>query len=155
MRRLKQTCLTLLTIITMATISNAQQETHTKAAIRKAMDHLIDRATHFDVKALETIYHKNFHTTLIMPDDKVVTYNKREFIEHFAKQAKGAKTQLNTWAKWHDFNIIGNSAVCVLTRQHSGMNGKEMLLLCNIELRFDDGRWQVIREAIYLRPLQK
>lgn len=155
MKTVKQICLTILTVITMTTILNAKQDTHSKAAIRKAMDHLIDRATHFDVKALETIYHDDFHTTLVMPDSKVVTYNKREFITHFAKQAEEGKTQLNTWADWHDFHILGNSAVCVLTRQHSGMNGEEMRLLCNIELRFEDGRWQVIREAIYLRPLQQ
>ncbi|TKG88385.1 nuclear transport factor 2 family protein [Puteibacter caeruleilacunae] len=139
----------------MTKITNAQDKAHTKEAVRKAMNHLIDRATNFDVKALETIYHDDFHTTLVMPDDSVVTYNKREFIEHFAKQAKEGKKQLNTWAKWHDFHVLGNSAVSVLTRQHSGMNGEEMLLLCNIELRYEDHRWQVIREAIYLRPLEK
>ncbi|WP_338391885.1 DUF4440 domain-containing protein [Fulvitalea axinellae] len=137
----------------MDTNSKAEDHLHSKEAIREAMDHLIDRATHFDVEALETIYHKDFHTTLVMPDGKVVVYNKREFIEHFAKQAKEGKNQLNTWADWHDFHILGNSAVCVLTRQHSGMNGEEMRLLCNIELRLEDGRWQVLREAIFLRPL--
>jgi len=44
-------------------------------------------------------------------------------------------------------------AVCILTRKHSGMNGEEMRLLCNIELHFGDKQWQVIREAILLRPL--
>ncbi|BDS11458.1 hypothetical protein AsAng_0021720 [Aureispira anguillae] len=48
---------------------------------------------------------------------------------------------------------MGNTAVCVLTRKHSGMNGEEMKLLCNIELKFEEGRWQVLREAIFLRPL--
>lgn len=135
------------------TILNAQNGTHTKAAVRGAMEHLIDRATNFDIVALDSIYHKDFHTTLVMPDGEVTTYNKRDFKEHFAKQAKEGQTQLNTWADWHDFHILGNSAVCVLTRQHSGMNGEEMRLLCNIELRFEDNRWQVIREAIFLRPL--
>lgn len=127
--------------------------THTEEGVREAMNHLIDRATHFDVDALETIYHKDFHTTLIMPDNTVVTYNKQEFITHFRKQAEEGKNQLNTWAKWHDFHVLGDSAVSVLTRKHSGMNGKEMMLLCNIELRFEDGRWQVLREQIFLRPL--
>ena len=129
--------------------------THTKQAIRAAMDHLIDRATHFDVKALEVIYHKDFHTTLVMPDSQVQTYNKKEFIAHFAKQAQEGKTQLNSWADWHDFHILEDSAVCVLSRIHSGMNGVEMKLLCNIELRFEEGRWQVLREQIFLRPLSE
>lgn len=128
--------------------------THTKEAIREAMDHLIDRATNFDIEALETIYHDDFHTTLVNPDDSVVTYNKAEFKAHFAKQAEEGKNQLNTWAKWHDFHVLGDTAVCVLTRKHSGMNGHEMRLLCNIEFRFEDGRWQVLREQIFLRPLE-
>lgn len=127
--------------------------THTKEAIREAMDHLIDRATNFDIEALETIYHNDFHTTLVNPDDSVVTYNKEAFKAHFKKQAEEGKSQLNTWAKWHDFHILGDTAVCVLTRKHSGMNGEEMKLLCNIEFRFEDGRWQVLREQIFLRPL--
>lgn len=150
---LKQICFTLLIVFTMTTLTDAQDKTHTKEAVRAAMDHLIDRATNFDIDALETIYHKDFHTTLVMPDGKVVSYNKEEFKTHFAKQAQAGNAQLNTWADWHDFHILGNSAVCVLTRQHSGMNGEEMRLLCNIELRFEDGRWQVLREAIFLRPL--
>ncbi|MDK9762048.1 hypothetical protein KI743_08535 [Vibrio sp. D420a] len=129
--------------------------THTKQAIREAMDHLIDRATNFDIEALETIYHQDFHTTLIMPDSTVQTFNKVEFKAHFAKQAEEGKHQLNTWAEWHDFHILGDSAVCVLSRKHSGMNGEEMKLLCNIELRFEDERWQVLREQIFLRPLSE
>lgn len=139
----------------MTSHTKAQDSTHTKEAVRQAMDHLIDRATNFDIEALETIYHKDFHTTLIMPGGEVKTYNKAEFKAHFAKQAEEGKTQLNTWADWHDFHILGNSAVCVLTRKHSGMNGEEMRLLCNIELRYEDDRWQVIREAIFLEPLNK
>ena len=33
------------------------------------------------------------------------------------------------------------------------MNNEEMKPLCNIEWRFEDGRWQVLREQIFLRPL--
>ncbi|MCH4890181.1 nuclear transport factor 2 family protein [Acidaminobacter sp. JC074] len=131
------------------------KKTHTKEAIREAMDHLIDRATNFDTEALELIYHDDFHTTLINPDDTVVTYNKSEFKSHFKKQADEGKHQLNTWAKWHDFHVLGDTAVCVLTRKHSGMNGEEMKLLCNIEFRYEDNRWQVLREQIFLRPLNE
>ena len=126
--------------------------THTKEAIRAAMDHLIDRATRFDVDALQTIYHRDFHTTLVMPDGAVDTYGKAEFIAHFRKQAEEGRTRLSSWAEWHDFHVLGDSAVCVLTRKHSGMTGEEMKLLCNIEWRFEDGRWQVLREQIFLRP---
>ena len=128
------------------------QPTHTKAAVRAAMDHLIDRATRFDVDALETIYHRDFHTTMVEPDGTVRTYGKAAFIAHFRKQAEAGATRLSPWADWHDFHVLGDSAVCVLTRKHSGMTGEEMKLLCNIEWRFEDCRWQVLREQIFLRP---
>ena len=114
--------------------------THTKEAVRAAMDRLIDRATNFDVGALESIYHRDFHTTLVMPDSSVTTYDKERFIAHFYSQAEEGKTRLNAWAEWHDFHVLGDSAVCVPTRKHSGMNDVEMKLLCNIEWRFEDGR---------------
>ena len=127
--------------------------THTKEAIRAAMDRLIDRATRFDVDALESIYHRDFHTTLVMPDGAVTTYDKAGFIAHFRAQAEEGATPLNAWADWHDFHVLGDSAVCVLTRRHGGMTGEEAKLLCSIEWRFEDGRWQVLREQIFLRPL--
>ena len=65
--------------------------THSKEAIRAAMDHLIDRATNFDVDALETIYHKDFHTTLVMPDNAVATYDKETF--HSSLPQTGARRQ--------------------------------------------------------------
>ena len=46
-----------------------------------------------------------------------------------------------------------NGVVCVLTRKYSGMNGEEIKLLCNIEWRFEDGRWRVFRKQIFLRSL--
>ena len=87
-----------------------------------------------------------------MPDGAVVTYDKESFIAHFRKQAEQGETQLSAWAEWHDFHVLGDTAVCVLTRKHSGMTGEEMMLLCNIEWRFAEERWQVLREQIFLRP---
>ena len=72
--------------------------THTTVAIRAAMDRLVDRATNFDIDALETIYHRDFHTTLVMPDSTVATYDKEKFIAHFRKQAEEGETRLNPWA---------------------------------------------------------
>lgn len=63
-------------------------EKHSTKSVKEAMEHLIDRATNFDIDALDSIYHKDLHTSLVMPDSKVVTFNKDEFKLHFAKQAK-------------------------------------------------------------------
>ena len=71
------------------------EPTHTKEAIRAAMDRLIDRATHFDVNALQTVYHRDFHRTLVMPDSTVATYDKEEFIAHFRKRAEEGKWEEN------------------------------------------------------------
>ena len=38
-------------------------------------------------------------------------------------------------------------------RKYSGMNDEEKKLLCNIEWRFEDGCWQVLREQTFLHPL--
>ena len=69
---------------------------HTKEATRSAMDRLIDRATHCDVDALPTIYHKDFPLTLVLPDSTVATDDKEEFIVHFRKQTEERKWEKNS-----------------------------------------------------------
>ena len=130
------------------------ESARTTEAIRAAMDRLIGRATSFGADAPETIHQRDFHTTLVMPGTTVATYSKAEFIAHFRRQAEEGKTRLDPWADWHDFHLLGDTAGCVLTRRHSGMSGGEMQLLCNIEWRYEDGRRQVLREQIFLRPLE-
>ena len=43
----------------------------------------------------KTIYHGDPHTTLVMPDSTVATYDKEEFIAHFRKQAEEGKWEEN------------------------------------------------------------
>ena len=113
----------------------------------------INLAANFETGALETIYHRDFHTTLVMPDNSVTTYDRQVFIAYFRRQAEQGKTRLNAWAARHDFHALGDSAVCVPTRKHSNMNDEGMKRLRNIEWRYEDGRWQVLREQMFLQPL--
>ncbi|WP_264792636.1 hypothetical protein [Aureispira anguillae] len=75
----------LITLTIKTACNNDIKREHSEAEVKKAMEHLIDRATNYDIEALETIYHKDFHTTLVLPNNEVITYNKEEFKTHFAK----------------------------------------------------------------------
>lgn len=71
------------------------ESAHTKEATRSSMDRLTDSATHYDVDSLPTIYHKDFPTTLVLPDSTVATDDKEEFIAYFRKQTEERKLEEN------------------------------------------------------------
>lgn len=129
------------------------KSTHTVEAIKAAIEHLIDRATNYDIEALEHIYHDDLHITMINPDKSVKTANKKMFQALFAARKAQGDAQMNTWADWHHIHINKDNAVVVLSRINS-VGGEEMKLECSIDLVFEEARWQVIREEIFFRPLE-
>lgn len=130
------------------------QPTHTKADVQGAIDELIECATRYDTDALERIYHDDLHITMIGDDDSAHTYNKAEFIALFTEKASAGAAQMNRWVKYHHVHIQGNDAVIVLDRIND-VSGTEMKLACSIDLVFEADRWQVLREEIFLQPLQR
>ncbi|MCY4641417.1 MAG: nuclear transport factor 2 family protein [Gammaproteobacteria bacterium] len=128
------------------------QPTHTKSDIQDAIDELIECATRYDTDALERIYHEDLHIVMVGVDNSVRTHDKESFIELFAEKKKMNAPQMGRWVKYHHVHIQGNDAVIVLDRIND-VAGVEMKLKCSIDLVFEDGRWQVLREEIFLQPL--
>ncbi|WP_133060561.1 nuclear transport factor 2 family protein [Parendozoicomonas haliclonae] len=127
------------------------QPTHTTDAVKAFMEHLIDRATSYDVEALETIYHNDLHIVIVEMDNSVKVSNKREFITFFSALAAEGREKMNDWTQWHHIHVNGNDAVAVLTRKND-VAGDDTKIRCSIDLVFEDGRWQVIREEIFQVP---
>ena len=128
------------------------QSTHTKEQVQAKIDELIQKATSYDIESLNQIYHDNLNIIMIDNKDKINTFNKTQFKDLFANKKKAGNDQMNTWVKYHHIHIQGNDAVVVLSRIND-LNGVEMKLSCSIDLIFEDGRWQVLREEIFLNPL--
>ena len=129
------------------------QATHTEEQVRAKVDELIEKATSYDIESLDRIYHDNLHIIMVDHEDKVSVFNKAQFKELFSGKKEAGKAKMNTWVKYHHIHILGDDAVVTLSRVND-LSGTEMKLACSIDLVFESGRWQVLREEIFLRPLR-
>ena len=126
--------------------------THTKERVQAKIDELIQKATSYDIESLDRIYHDDLHIIMVDHKDNINIFNKTQFKELFTKKKEAGNDQMNTWVKYHHIHIRGNDAVVALSRVND-LNGEEMKLSCSIDLVFEADRWQVLREEIFLRPL--
>lgn len=128
------------------------QDTHTEAQVQAAVDNLIEKATSYDIEALDAIYHDDLHIVMVDHEDNVDVSDKARFKALFAGKKEAGNARMNTWVRYHHIHIRGDDAVVALSRVND-LNGTEMKLSCSIDLVFESGRWQVLREEIFLRPL--
>lgn len=122
-----------------------------EAAVRGAIDNLIQTATTYDVDALDRIYHDTLHVVMIDTEHNLNTANKDAFKHLFASKRDAGDPPMNTWAKYHSVDVDGDKAHVLLSRKND-LSGVNMDLTLSIDLLFEDDRWQVAREVVFLRP---
>ncbi|XMO87452.1 nuclear transport factor 2 family protein [Algibacter sp. AS12] len=119
--------------------------------VKKVIVDLIQTATNYDVETLDTIYHNDLNVIMIDTDDNLNTANKEAFKGLFKSKRDAGDPPMNTWAKFHKIDVNGKNAHVLLSRKNN-LSGQEQILILSIDLVFEDGRWQVTREVIFLRP---
>jgi len=125
-------------------------EQHTD--IKQVIDDLIHTATTYDTDTLARIYHDDLEVIMVDADHNVNTATKKDFIAIFDAKRQAGDGPMNTWAEYHHITKNGDNAHVVLSRKNN-LNGQDMKLFLDIDLRYVDARWQVTREAIQLSPL--
>lgn len=126
-------------------------DTPRDAQVRQAIDNLIQTATTYDVATLERIYHDNLHVMMIDNNHTLTTTDKEGLTALFASKRDAGDPKMNTWAKFHNIQVDGDTAHVLLSRK-TNLTGMDMDLTLSIDLIFEDDRWQVTREVIFLRP---
>ena len=121
------------------------------AEVRQAIDDLIQTATTYDVETLDRIYHDDLHVVMIDTGHNLNTADKAAFKGLFASKRDAGDPPMNTWAKFHSIEVTGDKAHVLLSRKND-LSGVNMDLTLSIDLTFEDNRWQVLREVIFLRP---
>ena len=132
------------------TITMTQTDIKT-TEVKAAIDDLIQTATTYDVETLDRIYHDDLHVVMVDTQDNVNHADKAAFKGLFASKRDAGDPPMNTWAKYHNIDVNGDAANVLLSRKNN-LNGADMDLFLSIDLRHEDGRWQVVREIIFLRP---
>lgn len=121
------------------------------AEVRQAIDDLIQTATTYDVDTLDRIYHDDLQVVMIDTDHNLNTADKEAFKALFATKRDAGDPPMNTWAKYHSIDVDRDTAHVLLSRKND-LSGMNMDLTLSIDLVFEDSRWQVTREVIFLRP---
>lgn len=119
--------------------------------VKQAIDNLVQTATSYDVDVLEEIYHDNLQVIMVDADGNVNEADKAGFKGLFKSKKEAGDPPMNTWAKYHRIDVNGDNALVLLSRKND-LNGQDMDLFLSIDLVRADGRWQVLREVIFLRP---
>lgn len=127
------------------------QDDTQKAQVRHAIDELIQTATTYDVDTLERIYHDKLHVVMIDHEHNLNTADKAAFKGLFASKRDAGDPPMNTWAKYHSIEVNGTDAHVLLSRKND-LSGTNMDLTLSIDLIHEDGRWQIMREVIFLSP---
>ncbi|MFN3138751.1 MAG: hypothetical protein ACE37L_13745 [Allomuricauda sp.] len=122
-----------------------------EAVIKEVIDDLIQTATTYDLNKLENIYHDDLSVIMIDVDDNLNTANKETFKGIFKSKKEAGDPPMSTWAKYHKIDINDMNAHVIISRKNN-LSGRDQILLLSIDLIFEDNRWQVIREVIFLRP---
>lgn len=123
----------------------------TTDGVRQAINELIEAGTTFDVQTLDRIYHADLTVLMIDQSGNVNKANKAEFKGLFEAKKAASEPPLNTWAKFNNVEVAGNSAHVLITRKVK-LGETDQKLVLSIDLVFQDGRWQVRREVIFARP---
>lgn len=119
--------------------------------VTRSIKELIAAGTTFDIDALERIYHDEMQVITVNESGDVTVADKTAFKGLFeAKLAAGADP-LNTWAQFNRVDVHGPLAHVLVTRTVN-LGDEDQRLILSIDLRHEDGRWQVTREVIFARP---
>ena len=121
------------------------------AEVKKAIDELIQTATTYDIETLDRIYHDDMTVVMVDTDDNVNIADKAAFKDIFKSKKEAGDPPMDTWAKYHRIDVNGDKARVLLSRKNN-LSGTNMILFLSIDLMFEDNRWQVLREVIFLRP---
>ncbi len=120
-------------------------------AVRKTIDELIQTATTYDIETLDRLYHEDLEVTMVDASNNVNVAGKEDFKALFKSKGDAGDPPMNTWARYHKLTVNGESAQVLLSRKNN-LNGQNMDLFLSIDLLYEANRWQIRREAIFLRP---
>lgn len=125
--------------------------TKDQAAVKQVIDELIQTATSFDVETLERIYHDDMKVIMYDISGELNLADKATFKGLFQSKRDAGDPPMNTWAEYHLIEATENTGHVLLSRKNN-LAGHNQILVLSIDLVHEEGRWQVMREVIFLRP---
>lgn len=124
----------------------------TEEGLRRAIQKLITPDKDFGVKDLDEIYHDDMVIIMIDEQDNKQVYNKKEFMKIIEDKLATDERDNNTWVKFHYVEVNGDKGHTVMKRKVN-LTGEKRKIHVSIDYVWEDNRWQITRENLYLQPL--
>lgn len=115
--------------------------------VKTALDELIQSASSSEFTILESIYHDDMSIYLLDGNIELNRMDKKGFIEHVIRGTESAEAP-NIWAKYHLVEADETNGHVIISRKVN-LTGKEQIVSLSIDFKFEDNRWQIIREVIF------
>ncbi|AWF82327.1 hypothetical protein BTJ40_16655 [Microbulbifer sp. A4B17] len=119
--------------------------------IEQFIDYLVQAGVYCREDQLESVYHRDMKVFILDPSSRVTVADKTAFIDMFKAKRDAGELPLNDWKKIHHVAVNKHSALVIFSRKNN-LSGQEQLLKLAIDIVHEDGRWQVMREVIFLEP---
>lgn len=123
----------------------------TEAALRARIEELMKAGVSLDLDTLDRIYHDDLKIHSLTPDGQLMTVDKPGCLALLTETFKDKRPEDHMWGKFHAVTVTGDRGHVLISRRIP-IGGPNMLIDLSIDLLFEDGRWQVIREVNFARP---
>ncbi|MBB4305020.1 ketosteroid isomerase-like protein [Rhodobium orientis] len=123
----------------------------TEAALRARIDELMTAGVSADLEKLDRIYHDDLQILSLTIDGDLMTLDKAGCLAMLEQTFKDETPEDHLWAKVHAVTVSGDRGHVLISRKIP-IGGPKMMFDLSIDLVFQDGRWQVIREVNFGRP---
>lgn len=128
----------------------AMTEDHANAAaVKEALDGLINGVSGHSFEVLENLYHRDMQTYVLLNDGTLMRNDKNGFME-FIKNNMVALKDDNPWVKYHLVEADDTRGHIVVSRKNDA-TGRYQLISLSIDFALEDSRWQITREIIMTR----
>ena len=118
-----------------------------KEGLMETIESLIKAGTSFDIAALDQIYHNDLQIIMINNKKDKMIADKQAFKNLFKEKLDNGDAPLNTWASYIHTEVNKDHGHIIVLRRVN-LTGVEKEIIINIDLIWEDERWQVIREVI-------
>lgn len=121
------------------------------AGVRATIEALMSAGTQGDLSGLNQIYHEDMQILMLDEQGELMRFDKNSFMRMIADTVRGSDPADHKWAQFNAVDADENRGHVLITRKVP-LAGDRKKLTLSIDLEFQDDRWQVMREVIFVRP---
>ncbi len=140
----------ILLFISQICYSQNMNEKTIDPEIKKLTRELIDNGTKFNLKYLDSVYHKDLKFIRIDKENNISALTKKDNMDFFTSLKNSGSEPLNNYAEFHYADNDGENGFIILTRKMKQMETEQEFLF-NINWKKIENEWKIVRETVIVK----